>query len=278
MIPAQELRARARRSLNDNIFGRTWLMLILCAVVGGAIVAVPSIISSVSSAMPTWLAALIAMPLFVLSVFLGGPVDYAMARIYLKVARGNRNVDVKDVFVGFKENLAESVILGFMRDLYIFLWSLLFIIPGIVKSYAYSMAFYIMQDGEGKKTWKACLDESQQLMDGYKGKLFLLDLTFIGWYILGALCFGVGALWVSAYHQEARAHFYEELLRDKYGLTDEDFEDDSDADDPYFLAEDGEEEEEIYDEEDEDGEEDDSKEFPSDDEEDDSKEFPSDDE
>ncbi len=266
MIPAQELRARARRSLNDNIFGRTWLMLILCAVVAAFVEGIPSLLSSISSALPTWLGALIGFPLFLLSVLLGGPISYSLARIYVKVARGNREVAVKEVFVGFKENLAESVILGFMRDLFIFLWSLLFIIPGIVKSYAYSMAFYIMQDGEGKKTWKACLDESQQLMDGYKGKLFLLDLTFIGWYLLGFLCFGVGALWVSAYHQEARAHFYEELLRDKYGLTDEDFEDDSDADDPYFLAEDGEEEEEIYDEEDENDEEDDSKEFPSDDE------------
>ena len=266
MIPASELRARARRSMNDNIFGRTWLMLILCTVIGGAIVAIPSILSSISSLMPTWLAALLALPLLLLSVAIDGPVEYALSRIFVKVARGNREVDVKDTIVGFKENVVESAILGFMRNLFIFLWSLLFIIPGIIKAYSYSMAFYIMQDGEGKKTWKACLDESREMMDGYKGKLFWLDLTFIGWYILGFLCLGVGALWVSAYHMEARAHFYEELLRDKYGLTDEDFASDDEDDDPYFLAEDGEEEEGIYDYEDEDDEEDDSKEFPSDDE------------
>ena len=255
MIPASELRARARRSLNNNIFGRTWLMLILCVVIGGAIVALPSILSSISAAMPTWLAALLALPLLILSVAIDGPVEYAMARIFVKVSRGNREVDVKDTVIGFKENLVESAILGFMRNLFIVLWSLLLIIPGIIKAYSYSMAFYIMQDSSGRKTWRACLDESRQMMDGYKGKLFWLDLTFIGWYILGFLCLGVGALWVSVYHQEARAHFYEELLRDKYGLTDEDFamtDAAGEDDDPYFLAEDGEEEEDIYDYGDED--------------------------
>lgn len=230
MIPTSKIRERARRSMNNNIFGRTWLKLILVTVIAGFIVGIPSLLSSISSAMPATIAALIALPLLLLSLLISGPVEYALARIFTKVARGDREVDVKDVIVGFKEGLIESAILGFMRNLYIFLWSILFIIPGIVKSYAYSMAYYLMQDAEGKKNWKTCLDESQQLMNGYKGKLFLLDLSFIGWYILGFLCLGVGTLWVATYHQEARAHFYQELLHDKFGLEPEDFiADDDDA-------------------------------------------------
>ena len=244
MIPAAKIRERARRSMSNNIFGRTWLKLILCAVIAGFIVGIPSIISSLTSALPAVISALITLPLFLFSLALGGPVEYGLARIYLNVARGNKEVDVKDTVVGFKESFVESAILGFMRNLYIFLWSLLLIIPGIVKMYSYSMAFYIMQDAGGKKNWKACLEESQQMMDGYKGKLFWLDLTFIGWYIVGSLCLGVGALWVVAYHQEARAHFYQELLHDKYGLEPEDFleedeeSDDYDKDDVYEYGDD----------------------------------------
>ena len=223
MIPAKELRERARISLNRNIFGRTWLMLIGCAVVAALVTGIPSLISALTPYLPTWLGALLGLPLFLLSILVSGPISYAMARIYLNVARGDKDIKIKDVFVGFKENLIESAILGFMRSFFIFLWALLLIIPGIIKAYAYSMSFYILQESKGKKTWKACLDESQFMMNGYKGKLFLLDLTFIGWYILGYLCLGIGLLWVNAYHQEARAHFYEELKAAKYGSSDEDY-------------------------------------------------------
>ena len=81
--------------------------------------------------------------------------------------------------------------------------------------------YFIFQESDGKKAWRECIDESKNLTDGYKGKLFLLDLSFIGWFILGFLCFGIGVLWVSVYHQEARAHFYEELKTIKYGATEE---------------------------------------------------------
>jgi hypothetical protein len=57
-------------------------------------------------------------------------------------------------------------------------------------------------------TWKQALDESKSLTDGYKMDLFLLDLSFIGWYIVGALCLGIGTLWVEAYHMAAKANFY----------------------------------------------------------------------
>ena len=56
-----------------------------------------------------------------------------------------------------------------------------------------------------------CITESRRIMSGNKMRLFLLDLSFIGWYIVGALCFGIGTLWVNAYHQMARANFYEDL-------------------------------------------------------------------
>ena len=73
------------------------------------------------------------------------------------------------------------------------------------------MAYYIMND-HPEYTPKECLSESEKIMKGNKSKLFCLDLSFIGWYIVGALCLGVGVLWVYPYHYTARADFYNELI------------------------------------------------------------------
>ena len=98
-----------------------------------------------------------------------------------------------------------------MQAIFIFLWSLLFIIPGIVKSYSYAMCMYVKSD-HPDYDWRACLDTSRQLMQGNKWRLFVLDLSFIGWYIVGAMVVGIGTLWVTPYHQATRAQFYEALV------------------------------------------------------------------
>lgn len=207
-----DIRTRARASLNRDLFCNTWLGLIVVELVAAVIVGVPNSISAalarISPAMGASLGAIISIA----SILVAGPIAYGVARVYLNVARGNKKVDLSELFCGFKEAFVESVVLSLLRGIFVFLWSLLFVIPGIVKSYAYSMSSYIQQESEDK-TWRTCLDKSIEMMDGYKVKLFLLDLSFIGWYILGALCLGIGLLWVSVYHSEARAHFYEELKR-----------------------------------------------------------------
>ena len=78
-------------------------------------------------------------------------------------------------------------------------------------SYSYSMAFYILQDNPDL-TWRKALDESRRLMYGNRGKLFALDLSFIGWYILGGILLGVGTFFVAPYHEMARAHFYLDII------------------------------------------------------------------
>jgi uncharacterized membrane protein len=83
----------------------------------------------------------------------------------------------------------------------------LFIVPGIVKYYAYSMAPYIKNDNPSYD-WKQCLDESQRIMAGRKWELFCLDVSFIGWLIIGYLTCGIGMLWVTPYMQAAHTSFY----------------------------------------------------------------------
>ena len=107
-----------------------------------------------------------------------------------------------------------NFLLVLLQYIYTFLWSLLFLIPGIVKSYSYALAPYIKQDDMGRNRGaNAYITKSREMMDGYKGQLFLLDLSFIGWYLVGALCLGIGVFFVYPYHQVARANFYEELKK-----------------------------------------------------------------
>ena len=221
MISNYDIRSKARDTLEHSLFGSTWITLVIITVIFGVIVGLPGSIGELISGRNIALIASVGVIFFVLSVLIEGPMEYGLTRIMLNVVRKEKKADIKDLFIGYNEALTESVLLGLLRTVFIALWSLLLFIPGVIKAYAYSMAFYIQQDSEDKD-WRSCLDRSQTMMKGYKGKLFLLDLSFIGWYILGALCFGIGILWVSVYHATARTHFYEELKAAQEGSTAQD--------------------------------------------------------
>jgi uncharacterized membrane protein len=143
-------------------------------------------------------------------IILGGFLSFGLARVFLQLVRGQKDkVEIGDLFSG-SEHFGSLLVLNLLIGLFTFLWSLLFIIPGIIKSYAYSMAFYIKHD-HPEYDWKQCMDESQRYMKGHKWQLFCLDFSFIGWILLGALCCGIGTLWVTPYQYAARANFYENL-------------------------------------------------------------------
>ena len=97
-----------------------------------------------------------------------------------------------------------------LQAVYTFLWSLLLVIPGIVKSYSYAMTNYILLD-EPELRYDAAIEKSMKLMAGNKMKLFLLDLSFIGWALLCVLTFGIGVFWLKPYVSTAHAAFYEDI-------------------------------------------------------------------
>ena len=190
MIENSILRQNAKNQLDGRIFGRTWLVMLVVFLVYSAILSFAS-----------------AIGYGILGIVISGPMLFGLNRICVDLVRGNRDVRVERLFEGFTSCFTSSLILNLLISLYTFLWSLLFVIPGIVKSYSYAMAPYILQDAPSTD-WEKCIDESQKMMNGNKWQLFCLDFSFIGWYILGALCFGVGVLWVYPYHYLARANFY----------------------------------------------------------------------
>lgn len=114
-----------------------------------------------------------------------------------------------------------------IKYLYIFLWTLLFIVPGIVKAYSYSQAELIYKDivdqtGEQPNP-RECIQESQRLMKGHRLDLFTLHLSFLGWYILGFLTMGFLFIWLNPYTSMSYMVFYENIAGSRY-LSSEDAE------------------------------------------------------
>ena len=138
-------------------------------------------------------------------IFVMGPFTLSEHYVYLNVAKNNY-IEVVDSFYGFKDYWA-SVKLYFLMTIYTFLWSMLFLIPGIIKGYAYSMAPYILAENPGMSA-RECIKKSVEITTGNKANLFFLDLSFIGWNILVLLTGGILGIWIVPYYKASKAHAY----------------------------------------------------------------------
>ena len=186
----KDLRAQARKNLGGGIFKNEWLFALLISFLGMLIIGVTST--------------------FIIGILLYGPIFYGVSKYFKKLAENESDVSIETLFDGFKDDFSGTFLLGLLINIFTFLWSLLFVIPGIVKAYSYSIAYYIKAD-HPEYGWKECISESRRIMNGNKLNLFLLDLSFIGWIIVGSFCLGVGVLWVYPYMQSSRANFYESI-------------------------------------------------------------------
>lgn len=187
-----EIKAEARAQLGSGIFADGWLMgLLVCLIAQAICAAAGTIVPGIG--------ALIVM----------GPIYCGLSAVFLTRRRTARPIRVGDMFGGFND-FGQTFLLGLMVSIFTALWSLLFVVPGIVKMYAYSQAYYIKAD-HPEYDWRTCISASKEMMRGHKGELFVLDLSFLGWYIVGALCLGFGTLWVYPYHFAARTVFYDKL-------------------------------------------------------------------
>lgn len=104
----------------------------------------------------------------------------------------------------------------FMTNLFVSLWTILFVIPGFIKGYSYAMTPYILKDkfsaGLTDIGATEAITESRKLMDGHKMDLFVLDLSFIGWGLLGLITCGIGFIWITPYYRQTKANFYRSLV------------------------------------------------------------------
>lgn len=190
MKTSSELRAQAWGVLSGK-----WGMAVVATLVYGVISGVISFIPFVS-----WIATLLVSL----------PLAYGFTVMLLNVVRGS-DVKLDTMGEGFKDY---GRILGTMllSSVYQFLWMLLLIVPGIIKGYSYALTPYLLKDHPELK-FNAAIEESMRLMSGNKMRLFLLDLSFIGWFLLGLITFGIAFLWITPYWNTARAAFYEDLMK-----------------------------------------------------------------
>ena len=190
----RELRAIARSQLQGTWIPAILVTLIYCVIIGAS-------------------SFVIVGPLV-----LGGPLTLGLYGYYMNKAR-NKSVSLENLFDVFKDvqkdgikEILPSILLYLLVTIFITLWSLLLIVPGIIKGLSYSMSFFILRDNP-KLDAMSAINQSKQMMNGYKWKLFLLCLSFLGWGLLCILTFGIGFLWLIPYMLSSFANFYEDLKK-----------------------------------------------------------------
>ncbi|MBQ7775656.1 MAG: DUF975 family protein [Lachnospiraceae bacterium] len=274
MLVAQDFRDRARAALNGK-----WALAVgtgfVASLLGAGTIFTGSSSGSSSSSsdaesyetmfseMPEEAIAIFVMImavmvgialLWALVIFiLGGPITLGYVKFNLNLV-DNNNPQFSDLFSQFGR-FGEGFLVQLLRNLYIFLWSLAFVFPGMIiavilgvvfgmsgsaevagviavivvfivvvvacvfivpKQYGYAMAPYILYENPGMGANQA-IKESIQLMNGNKWRLFCLCISFIGWALLTVLTCGIGGLWLKPYQEAAYAAFYREIKRERYG-------------------------------------------------------------
>lgn len=229
--PSTNIRARARAALAGNWQQAAVAMLLYYVFMN----LIPSVIDSLLgwsyegpygvavSGSPSWLYLLLVT----------GPFALGLVMFFMGLFR-HQETQTNRVFDGFNQ-FGKAFVLSLLMGIFIFLWALLFIVPGIIAYFRYSQAFYIMYDNPNLSAME-CINESKRIMTGNKAKLFTLTLSFIGWALLASLPSGIytgsvldmyeipslfdslvtfvlsaGFLFVGAYYYTARVAFYELL-------------------------------------------------------------------
>ena len=215
----RELKDDALKALNNH-WGWVILVCIVFGAITGLISAPASIANSLSSLQTSGITGGLGAAFAGLGLLFGSistlgnifglqPLSVGLLNSIKVFYKDNDYRTVPNMFkIGFSNgNYWRNVLGMFLVSLFTVLWTLLFIVPGIIKSYAYAMTPYILIDNPELGPNEARL-KSIEMMRGHKGKLFGLDLSFIGWILLGILSIGIGFIWITPYIRTTRAAFY----------------------------------------------------------------------
>lgn len=142
------------------------------------------------------------------TAFLSNPIIVGKRRFFMENSENKSPLD--RLFFSFGKNYLKIVKVMFMQNLFIFLWTLLLIIPGIIKSYEYRMVPFILSENPDI-TWQRALELSREMTRGEKFNIFVLDLSFLGWIFLGILACFIGVLFVQPYIDATNAELYRKM-------------------------------------------------------------------
>ena len=146
------------------------------------------------------------------NIIISGPMTVGMAGFSLKLSR-RQQADVPDLFTGFN-NFWNALLAYLLIIVFVVLWSLLLIIPGIIAAISYSQTFYILSENPSIDPSDA-IDKSKEMMYGYKAKYFRLCLNFFGWALLCCLTLGIGFFFLIPWMQVTFAGFYDDLKKNE---------------------------------------------------------------
>lgn len=150
-------------------------------------------------------AGIFAILVIAFRIFVGSVLEVGGRKFYIQADSSEPNIN--HVMSGFKQGYGNTVLTMFYKNILLFGWFLLLVIPGIIKFYSYRFVPYILADNPDIKPSRA-IEISNNMTRGHKFDMFVLDLSFIGWYILGLLAFVIGTLFVNPYHDATFAQLY----------------------------------------------------------------------
>ncbi|MCF7950378.1 MAG: DUF975 family protein [Spirochaetaceae bacterium] len=202
-----ELKARAKGDLSGS-YWYAFLVSLLVAITGGS----HHWGGGGSDEFSLWMGLFIIFAVIIalaIRVFIGFAIEVGGRKFFLQLPEGNN--DLGYIGYGFQRTrYYDIVVTMLLRGIYLILWTLLLIIPGIIKMYAYRMVPYILADNPNIGHSRA-IDLSSQMTMGEKFDIFVLDLSFLGWFLLGALALGIGVLFVQPYYDATNAELYFKL-------------------------------------------------------------------
>lgn len=192
MKRAEEYRGIARGNLKGN-WGTAIVVCLIVLLISGVINFIPIAGS-------------------IISIILVGPFAVAELRYFIKLHKKEK-ATVGSGFADFGKDFTGNVGAYILQSIYLFLWTLLLIIPGLIKSYSYSMTMFLKAKNPEMKANDA-ITLSRKIMDGKKAKMFFLDLSFIGWILLSILTLCIGFIFLVPYMNSARVAFCEDAYKE----------------------------------------------------------------
>lgn len=214
-------RAKARESLQGQ-WGDAALATLVYVVIA-LICCAPSIPAALDQSvfgMSMWMSNSLNGLGFVLSILLVWPLQYSLYNAFLALTRGSQASVWENTKSAFKRTYSVLLPAALLMYIIIVLLSVITLgIAGIIFAYAYRMTPYVINDYPNLSA-KEALKISREMMKGHKWDLFVLDISFIGWWLLAIMTMGVGCLWLTPYQCTAAAHFYEDLKAEKIVDTD----------------------------------------------------------
>lgn len=200
MISREVLKNESKNQLRGR-----WGLAIVTSLVYSIIIQA----TSVEATTTTWMKEDIIIGLNIVGLLFYGPISVGFSRFVLKLARKESKARFIDLFSGF-DVYFKSLIMTILILILIFVGALLLVIPGVIAMYMFSQSYFILAENPNLSAIE-CMKRSARMMQGYKWKLFVLELSFIGWLILCVFTFGIGLLWYIPYYEMTLCNFYIEL-------------------------------------------------------------------